>query len=177
MKTPIALDIETSGLYPDQHGILAIGAVDLAFYNFKFYMETRLKSGQLISEKALSINGFSKDYCFDSRKPYPEVAWEVFKIMLSKKVDLEDVIFVGQNFPSFDLQFIKALDTPFGFGHRHVDMHSLLIGKTGESIKSKRWAKRFDVKPEPHPHNALEGAKYVKRVWESLNIKHYIGEG
>ena len=66
----IVVDIETSGLYPEKHGIWQIGALD--FYNSQnvFLEEARIDDEDEISEEALKIIGKTKAELRNKRNTY-----------------------------------------------------------------------------------------------------------
>ena len=64
----VVLDIETTGLDPDVHGIVSIGAVDVNSPEDMFYEECRIREGEKIDENALDVNGFTLDECRDKNK-------------------------------------------------------------------------------------------------------------
>jgi DNA polymerase III epsilon subunit-like protein len=168
----IALDVETTGVSPRKHGILAIGALDITNPENRFYAECRVWDGAHLSEEAFRINGFSKESATDSSKQTEKEAVEAF---IAWAGGVKDWTLVGQN-PSFDRDFlIEACDRGdinFPFAHRTVDTHSLAylhMIKRGITPpfdeKKKHTTLSLDgvlrycgIPEEPKPHNALTGA-------------------
>ncbi|MFZ1987450.1 MAG: 3'-5' exoribonuclease [Minisyncoccia bacterium] len=167
----IALDIETSGLIPGKHGILAIGAVDFDDPTNQFYDECRLWEGACIDEAALAINGFSHEEITDASK---KSEGELIRDFIAWATDRpKDQTCAGQN-PSFDRDFVNAAckraGLEFPFAHRTIDTHTLCWlhmiqhgieppTKNSHSAISLDTALRYCGMPEePKPHNALTGA-------------------
>ncbi len=166
----IALDIETSGLHPDQHSILSIGALDTQNPKNEFYEECKIWDDAKISEEALEINGFSVSAATDSIKQSES---ELIKKFVAWVIPLESKSIVGQN-SSFDRDFVrsacKRANTLFPFSHRTIDIHSLVWlhmtnrkleppTKEGKSMISLTFALMYCGLPsEEKPHNALRGA-------------------
>lgn len=169
----IALDIETSGVSPEKHSILSIGALDMRNPGNQFYDECRAWDGAHLDETAARINGFSKEDATDLSKKTEREAVEAF---IAWAEDIADWTFVGQN-PSFDRDFLIAAcernHIAFPFAHRSLDthtmayMHMIQRGITPPFDEKKRHTmlsldgvlEYVGVSGgEPKPHNALTGA-------------------
>ncbi len=61
----IAVDVEASGVNPQENSILAIGGLDLANPGNTFYDECRIWDGADLSDEALAINGFTREQATD----------------------------------------------------------------------------------------------------------------
>ena len=57
----IVLDVEMSGLDPNRHSILSLGALDLDEPTNQFYEECRAWDGAEIDDAALAVNGFTRE--------------------------------------------------------------------------------------------------------------------
>jgi DNA polymerase III epsilon subunit-like protein len=167
----IILDVEASGLDPNQNSILSIGAFD--FYNpsNKFYGECKVWDGAHINDEALAINGFTADEALDSSK---QTDVELIQKFIEWSKTCKEKTFAGQN-PSFDRDFLRSaalrgkLDWPFAY--RTIDQHSLCymhMIKQGiepptandrTDLNSDRIMQYVGIPAETHPHNALNGAK------------------
>jgi len=124
----IALDVESSGLDPDEASIVSIGAVDTEDPTNQFYDECRVWDGAEINDKALAVNGFTRQELLGetgSKKTEAElirdfVAWATDR--------LKDRTFIAQNV-TFDRDFVaaacKRAGIEFPFAHRTLDTHSL----------------------------------------------------
>ena len=64
----IVLDIETTGLDPEQHVLLSIGAIDFLHPSETFYGECHIREGEKVDSEALELNGFSYDEVKDKTK-------------------------------------------------------------------------------------------------------------
>jgi DNA polymerase III epsilon subunit-like protein len=167
----IALDIESSGLDPEQNSILSIGALDTDEPTNQFYDECRAWEGAQLSEEALGICGFSKEESVDSNKKSEAELIKAFVAWVMDRPSNRTI--VGQN-SSFDRDFAQAAcrraEIQFPFAHRTLDTHSLvwlhmvLRGKeppmiNGHSGIDLTFALEYcGLPPEEKPHNALNGA-------------------
>ncbi|MBU6310415.1 3'-5' exoribonuclease [Patescibacteria group bacterium] len=168
----IALDVETTGTDFEKHSILSIGAVSLFSPTEQFYGECRAFPGAHIEDRALEVNGFSRESVLDESR---QSEAELVRAFLAWTHDQRDLTTVGQN-PSFDVRFIEAacrrghLDFPLP--HRSIDIHSLAFMHMTErgipppfDTARRRSALNMDgalrycgIPEEPAPHNALTGA-------------------
>lgn len=168
------VDAETSGLNPQIHGLLSLGAVD---YNTgdEFYEECALSSNKMYTDEALSINGFKSDKIKQGQSSVELILkFETWR----KARDIE--ILGGEN-PGFDIGFLKAayatagLDWPFH--HRSVDIHSINfaihrafgVEMPENGLNLDKTLESVGLEPEPKPHNALTGAKL-----EAIALKRLI---
>ena len=121
----IVVDVETTGTDPDAHALVSIGAVELAQPENKFYSECRAFAGAHFDEKALEINGFTKEELTDSSKKSLKVCLNEF---LEWSREVADRTLAGHNV-QFDIHFIEKSLTRVGeaypFSHRTIDTHSL----------------------------------------------------
>lgn len=169
----IVLDVETSGIVPEKHSILAIGALDLDDPTNQFYEECQVWEGASLSDEALAINGFTRDEVTDQggAKQTEEglirsfVAWAMDRP--------RDRTLAAQNV-TFDRLFVEAACRRAGienpFAHRTIDVHSVvwlhMVArgitpplKNGHSGIDLSAALAYAGLPEePKPHNALTGA-------------------
>lgn len=111
MKKIIYLDLETTGLSPETHGIIQIGGeIEIGGETKeKFNFLVKPFKGQLISKEALEINKrtMAEIAAFEE----PESIFRRFKNLLEKYImpyDKSDKFFmVGYNCHSFDSQFLR----------------------------------------------------------------------
>jgi DNA polymerase-3 subunit epsilon len=167
----IVLDVETTGINPDKHSIVSLGALD--FFNLRkepFYGECRIWKGAEIEQKALEINGFTTEQITDPLKSSLE---QLIKNFLSWAKPISDKTLAGVN-PSFDRDFLKSsierCNIKYAFGYRTIDLHALCYANMLSRglmppQKAERTALDTDkileyvgLPPEPKPHNALTGA-------------------
>jgi len=167
----IVVDVETTGLNPEKHSIVSVGAINFSNPKIQFYQECKIWDGAEVTQEALKINGFSQEAIKNTNKKSLE---EIMKDFLKWTQDIEDKTIAGEN-PTFDRDFLKAsaqrYNIDWQFGYRTVDLHSLCyahylsrgltpptknrIANLGTDIILKY----VGLPEEPNPHNALTGAK------------------
>ncbi len=179
----IALDIEASGIGPDTHSILSVGALDLDNPSNQFYEECRAWDGAHINDEALAVCGFTREQATDPNK---QTEAELVHKFAAWAEACKDRTLAGQNV-SFDRDILEAAarragHTEWPFAHRTIDSHSLCWmhqvkrGMTPPvDPEKKRSALNLDVillycgiPEEPKPHNALTGAKCHAEVISRL---------
>ncbi len=179
----IVVDVETTGIKPEKHSIVSIGAVDFLNPRNQFYKECRIWEGAEITEKALEINGFSIDNITDSKKASLE---DTIKEFLAWTENIANKTLGGYH-PSFDRDFLKSSAERYSINldpsYRTVDLHSLSYGehlflgiempiKDGKSDLSLDKTLAFVGLPaEAKPHNALTGAKLEAEAFSRLTYK------
>ncbi len=185
----IVIDLEMSGIYPDKHSILSIGAVDFNNPKNQFYMECRLRAKSGYMREALAVNGFKPKQIKDTRKPtLKHILLEFIKWMDG----IEDKTIGGHNV-QFDMMFLKHsfrfYHMKYSVGSRCVDTHALTYAhshrrgasiplKYGRSnITSEFVANYCGLPLEPHPHNGLNGAKIeAEELSRLINGKSLLAE-
>lgn len=166
----IAIDVESTGTNPEEHSILAIGAVDVANPANQFYDECRAWVGSRIEERALQINGFTKEEARDTSK---KTEAELVAAFFSWAGTIGERTLAAQNV-SFDHGFLMAAAAraglEFPFAKRTVDLHSvawLHMSERGTVPPEKNGHSGIDsdailsycgLPSEEKPHNALTGA-------------------
>jgi len=170
MKISI-IDLETTGLDPDKHEIIEIGAVifddekpgSLETVNIKVIPE-HIENA---SPKALEVNGYKKEDWTDA------VTLEKAMSILSPKVG--DSIFCAHNM-IFDWGFLNAackkLFIELPFNHRKIDLFTIAWAKIDHS-KMKYWnlkaiCEELEIEPEPAIHRAINGAMTEYEVYKKL---------
>lgn len=169
----IVLDVEGSGLDPEKHSILSIGALDLDDPTNQFYEECQVWDGAEINDDALAINGFSRDEVI-SQGSHKQTEGELIASFVAWATDRpKDTTLAAQNV-TFDRLFVEAACRRAGiecpFAHRTIDVHTLVWAHMAARgieppLKNRRsdidlgYALRYVGLPEePKPHNALTGA-------------------
>lgn len=176
----IVVDVETTGLNPQKHSIVSIGALEFSNPKNQFYQECRIWDGAKVDLKALEINGFSKE---EISNPSKQSLEELIKNFVDWRENIEDKTIAGQN-PFFDRSFLKASAEKYKinvrFGQRIIDLHSLcythhLKRDLSPPIKDGRTDLGSDnilnyvgLPDEPKPHNALTGAKMEAEAFSRL---------
>lgn len=167
----IVLDVESSGLTPDRHSILSLGALDLDNPENQFYEECRAWDGAHVDDEALAINGFSREAAADGGRKSEA---ELIQSFIEWSHTCEDRTLAAQN-PSFDLEFVQAAAKRAGiespFGKRTIDVHTLTwlhmtlhgtvppVSKSHSAINLDAALNYCGIPSEPKPHNALTGAR------------------
>ncbi len=182
----IVVDTETTGLYPEKHSIVSIGAVFFSepVSHPLFYEECRIWDGAEVSKAALAVNGFTEEEIRDPRK---QSLGDLVRHFLKWVEDIPFRTIAGEN-PSFDRGFLENSCERHGiawaFGHRTVDLHSLCFAhhlergsmpaiKNGRSDLSTDKILRYVGLPEePKPHHALVGAKMEAEAFSRLIYGH-----
>nr|MBA4404955.1 hypothetical protein [Nanoarchaeum sp.] len=184
----LVVDVETTGIDEKKHSIVSIGALYLFAPDNQFYQEARIWPGAEITDKALEINGFTREQITDPTKPSQKQMLEQF---IGWSSQFNDLTLAGEN-PRFDLNFLnesfKREGLDFNLGYRTVDLHSilyreLLIHDTPRVLKKKVSAMNGNfifnyvgLPKEPEPHNALTGAKFEAEAFYRLIIRDYLLE-
>lgn len=167
----IVIDLEMSGIDPERHSILSIGAVDFSNPGNQFYMECRLRSNATYMREALAVNGFKPRHIRDKSKPS-------LKSMLLEFIKWSEAIeekTIGGHNVQFDIMFLKhsfrLYHIKYSVGSRCVDTHALAYAhcarrgapiplKYGRSNITSEFVARYCGLPEePNPHNGLNGAR------------------
>ena len=189
----IVVDVETSGLDPQKHSIVSIGALDFSHPGNKFYEECQIFKGAEITQEALAINGFSEVELRDANK---KTLKRTIKDFFKWTQGLEEITMAGRN-PWFDRDFLKASAERYGLawmlGHRVIDLHTLCYChylKRGMIFPTKHRRTDLDtdatfvyvgLPEESKPHHALTGARMEAEAFSRLiygqallkEFKHY----
>ena len=179
----LVLDCEMTGLEPEQHSIVSVGAIDLDHPERHLYEECRAWDGAKIEDDALAVNGFTLEQVKDTSK---QTEGELVHKLIAFATDMPDITIAGQNVFT-DLYFLKAAagragHTAWPFAHRILDIHTMCYehmikrGVTPPLNAEKRHtALNLDavlnycgIPAEPEPHNALTGAKCNAEVISRL---------
>ncbi len=183
----IVLDVETSGVVPEKHSILSIGAIDLHEPTNQFYEECRLWDGAEASEEALAVNGFTREEIAD---PSRQTEAGLVASFIAWAMDRPpDRTLAAQNV-TFDRLFLEAACMRAGieypFAHRTLDIHTLVwahmmargetppVTNRHSGINLGFALNYVGVPEEPKPHNALTGAlchaEVIARVAYNKNL-------
>jgi len=121
----IVVDLETSGAYPDQHGILSIGAVEFENPENVFYEECRLEDHHRVEAISIEVVGMSEGQMRDAKKKTIKEALQDF---LDWVQTVKEKTFAAHNTP-FDWKFLEHFfrhhDLSWPFHFRSVDLHTV----------------------------------------------------
>lgn len=184
----IIVDVETSGVDPNKHSILSIGALDFDNPENVFCGECRIWDGARLSEDSLKICGFTPEEAMDKNKKTESELISEFLLWLK---GLEDHTIAGHN-PFFDFSFIQAgakrgsLD--FFLAYRSIDLHTIcyyhmkrrgleipLTNKRSD-INSDFVMRYVGIPNEPKPHKADNGARYEAEAFNRFLKDKYLFE-
>lgn len=182
----LILDTECSGLRPERHSILSIGALDFRNPDNRFYGECRVweKDGLRaeIMEEALEVNGFTMAEATDETK---QSEAELVATFLEWSQDLPERTLTGQNV-SYDRNMLMAAaeraHLNWNLAYRTIDVHTLcwmhMVKQNGvppvdeehkrSMLNSKTILNYCGLPKEPDPHNALTGALWHAEVTSRL---------
>ncbi|MEX0933292.1 MAG: 3'-5' exonuclease [Candidatus Paceibacterota bacterium] len=162
----IVIDIETTGLLPEKHALLSLGAIDLENPEHVFYSECRVFEGAEIDKDALVVNGFTVNDITDPSKQDPLILLLGF-IEFAKHT--KDTTLGGLNIGVFDLSFLEKTAKREGvnwtFGRHTVDLHTLCYGHM-----------RMNNRPIPlkNKHSALNLARILEYVGlDNIDVPHH----
>jgi len=162
----IVIDVETTGLDPNRHAVISLGAIDLENTEHVFYSECRAFEGAEIDEDALIVNGFSKKDILDPSKQDPLILILGF-IEFSKLC--KDMTLAGLNVGVFDLAFLemtaKREKVNWIFGRHTIDLHTLCYG---------HMRRHNQAIPLKNKHSALNLARILEYVGLSnIDVPHH----
>ncbi|MES2668597.1 MAG: 3'-5' exonuclease [Patescibacteria group bacterium] len=169
----IVLDVETTGLVPSKHSILAIGALDLDDPTNQFYEECQAWDGAEIDDDALTINGFKREEVTGQGSSKQTEAGLIEAFVAWAMDRPKERTLAAQNV-SFDLEFVQEACKRAGiecpFAKRTIDVHTVTwmhmvthgavppSKNSHSAINLDAALKYCGVPEEPKPHNALTGA-------------------
>lgn len=178
----LIIDTESSGLRPERHSILSIGALDFRNPDNRFYGECRVWDGAEIMEEALEINGFTMAEATDPNK---QTEAELVAAFLDWSQDLPERTLTAQNV-AFDRNMLMAAaeraHLNYNLAYRSIDVHTLcwmhIVKAQGKPpvdeeykrslLNSKAVLNYCGLPKEPDPHNALTGALWHAEVTSRL---------
>lgn len=178
----IIIDVEASGTDYEQHSIVSVGAIDFTQPERQLYLECHIWDGAKIMDGALEVNGFTEAEITDPKKLSEA---ELVQRFMEWTQESADRTLVGQNV-SFDRDFVRAAceraHLAYDLPYRTLDTHTLCymhIVKRGitppHDTQHRRTSLNLDaileycgIPEEPHPHNALTGAKCHAEVASRL---------
>ncbi len=183
----LVLDVETTGLDPLSDGLASIGAVWLMDLTKTFYIECHIDKYRGIHDRALEVNGFTRDQILDPTKPTEQAAVQAFIdwANITCRHPIKDVIIGGEQ-PFFDRMFCQLRMTADGitdnleiyktstnwatwpFNHRMLDLHSVSFERFHVSLNHVQTCQSLLLEPEDKPHHALKGALSEARCFRKF---------
>ena len=179
----LVVDCEMTGLEPEEHSIVSVGAIDFDTPSRQLYEECRIWDGAKVEDEALAVNGFTREQVSD---PAKQTEADLVHKFIAFAEGMKDTTIAGQNVFT-DAYFLRAAamragHTNWTFAHRIIDVHTLAYehmikrGVTPPIDPLKRHsALNLDavlnycgIPDEPEPHNALTGAKCNAEVISRL---------
>lgn len=176
----IVVDGEFSGLDPNKHAILSLGAIDMNDPDREFYGECQLPDWATTDPIAMQINGFSDDQIHDSTKM---TLGELAHDFIAWADAAKDRTLAGQNVWN-DWAMLNAAfrrnEIDWDLGHRILDLHSVVyahlmsrrvsvpVDKNMSAVNSDFICKYVGLPKEADPHNALTGAKWEAEAFSRL---------
>lgn len=185
----IVLDTETTGMDPDVHALISVGAVELKVQQGKvesvdneFYGECRVWEGAHIMEEALEVNNFTREDIEDESKQSLEILMQALMEWVGK---CEEQTVAGIHVGYFDLRFLEAsckrVGVNFPLAKRTIDLHTIVysdLQRRGEEVPLKNNHSGIDsrfiydyvgLEGIEVPHNAMQDAKLeaesLARLW------------
>lgn len=170
----IVVDLEASGVDPEKHSILSIGAVDFENPSDTFSGECQMWNGAHVDPEALVVNGFTEEQARDKSKKSEGDLVAEFLEWIGKK---DERTVAGQN-PHFDTGFLRSAarraKINFNLAYREIDLHSIVyfhmksrgltppVINNHSALGSDTIMQYLGMPTEPKPHIALNGA-----IWET----------
>lgn len=176
----IVVDGEFSGLDPNKHAILSLGAIDMNDATREFYGECRLPEWATTHPIAMQINGFTDEQIYDENKPTLE---QLVKDFIAWAEVAKDRTLAGQNIWNDWLMLNAAMarnNIKWDLGHRIVDLHSVvythMMAREVEiptennmsAVNSEFICQYVGIPKEAEPHIALTGAKWEAEAFSRL---------
>lgn len=173
------IDLETSGLEPGK-GVIFSAGVTLSTGEEEtevIFTPTREEFDNA-SPKALEVNGMTWDYLVENGVPFDQARKELLSWLVDVGVNRDNWVFMAQN-AKFDRKFMEhfmkdLMYSFYGLPDTWVDFIPLYkhYGRKLElNVKYRNQthiAEQLGVPPEPEVHEALEGARSLKRNYMAL---------
>jgi DNA polymerase III epsilon subunit-like protein len=185
-KRTLYIDLETTGLdFSTGACILSIGAVvdkgtkkDPISEYYGLIIPTPAQWEKRTAE-AMQVNGLSLELLESKGRHFSDARDEFLFWLASCGVTSGKAQVIGQN-PKFDMGFLnhymgpelRFIDFPFDEVFDNRDYYGILVNQKKVPYIKKRNSEAISaalgVEPEPWPHDALEGARVVKRNYEAM---------
>jgi len=180
------IDLETTGLSPwvdtpellkKKGVILSAGFVLETGPEFQVVITPTPEEWGFASPKALEVNGMTWDYLKEHGVVLQEAISKIITWLKEQDVNNEEWVFMAQN-ASFDKQFmIHFMDEWLKFVNApeewidFIPIFKNLGSKLGLNVfyqNGHHISRELGVPEEPKPHEAIEGARSLKRNYDAL---------
>ena len=181
------IDLETTGLDPwiddpeskKKGVILSAGFVLDSGEELQVIITPTPEEWGFASPKALEVNGMEWDYLKENGETFQDAVSIIISWLKENNITDEEWVFMAQN-ASFDkkfllhfmdewLQFVNAPKTWIDF----IPIYKNLGSSLGLNIRyqnSHHISRELGVPEEPKPHEAIEGAKALKRNYDAMKL-------
>lgn len=176
----IILDVETTGLDPQKHSVVSLGAIEFEKPERQYYQECRIWDGAEIDQLALDINGFAEA---DIRDPNKRSLKEILEEFIDWSHGASDRTLAGENV-WYDWLMLQASSRRYGlswpFAHRIVDLHSVCrahimsrglkppLNEEGRGLVTDAILEYAGLPHREGFHNALADAKLEAEAFSRL---------
>jgi len=182
------IDLETSGLEPWEDGedetkkgvIFSAGFVLETGKELQVIITPTIKEWGYASPQALEVNGMTWDFLKEEGYTFSDAVGKVIHWLQKNGVTKDEYVFVAQN-ASFDrkflvhfmgewIDFVNGPDQWIDFIPIYKNIGSRL-GLNTFYQNSHHISKELGVPEEPKPHEAIEGARVLKRNYDALKSR------
>ena len=165
MKKIVILDLETTGLDPETHEIIEIGAVSVDDGPV-FSVKVHPLHLDVADPKALEVNGYCKEDWADAcLLPHALT-------LLSQFVGEDRPLAMAYNV-SFDRSFLerayRMCDLPYPFHYHHLDLMTLVWAQKKTTLSLKTACLANGIPPEADVHRALGGAMSAYQLYKKIS--------
>lgn len=183
----VVVDLETSGLDPDKHGILEIGAVRMSS-GAEFECKVRLAENLEYDPGVYRVNGVTEAEARSEDRLTETAALYEFFLWLNGK----DILMAGSN-PRFDHDFLKVAskdgqEMPWPFRRHLLDLQTTALTyviasgvPVPRSLSADAVYSMLGQPMEPKPHRALQGARAeahaFRLIFSRLAATHDLADG
>ncbi|EKD44590.1 MAG: Exonuclease RNase T and DNA polymerase III [uncultured bacterium (gcode 4)] len=182
----IAFDIETSAADPYAGSIVSLWAIEIEDPTNQFYEECRMLDWALVQDRALEVNGFTREQIMEKTK---QSVGDLITSFMGWRSRIQEQTLLWQNVGYFDVRFLEENGNKEGiehnfwlvhWGYRTIDIHSLVINyhlqhnipyplKDNASWINLDYSANFVWLPsEIKPHHGLNGAKLSAEIFSRI---------
>lgn len=186
----IFLDIETTGLDPNLHGVIDIAfkVVDISSKELKYVYHSIVKPSSFAWENrdpvSMEVNGYTWDLVSCGHSP-EAVGQEIIHCLTTLGIERGKAVFICQN-PAFDRGFFKQLVDVYtqerlNWPYHWLDLASMywvvVFQKMTQqgmpfperiSLSKNDIAKEYHLPKEVDPHRALNGVNHLISCYQAV---------